>query len=82
MQKHRSPIPGNIRRYRRFRGMTQKALASRLAIDPATLSKYEHGQTKVPAEVLVTIAHILRVPLTTLTEPAEADALPVTTAAE
>ena len=36
-------LANQITRYRLSRGVTQKALAKRLGIDPCTLARWEHG---------------------------------------
>jgi DNA-binding XRE family transcriptional regulator len=49
----------SIKRWRMFRGFKQEHLASKLGISRITLSKYENGRTKVPANTLCQIAKTL-----------------------
>lgn len=43
---------GRLRAARKAAGLSQTAFAARIGIDPQTLSRYELGKMRVPAEVL------------------------------
>lgn len=52
-----------VRKLREDRGWTQEELAQAIAIEPATLSRYETAKKAFPLDVLRRIATSLRVPL-------------------
>ena len=52
-----------MRKLREDRGWTQEELAQAIAIEPATLSRYETAKKAFPLDVLRRIAASLRVPL-------------------
>ena len=52
-----------VRKLREDRGWTQEELAQAVAIEPATLSRYETAKKAFPLDVLRRIAASLRVPL-------------------
>ena len=52
-----------VRKLREDRGWTQEELAQAIAIEPATLSRYETAKKAFPLDVLRRIAASLRVPL-------------------
>jgi transcriptional regulator with XRE-family HTH domain len=52
-----------VRKLREDRGWTQEELAQAIAIEPATLSRYETAKKAFPLDVLRRIATRLRVPL-------------------
>jgi transcriptional regulator with XRE-family HTH domain len=52
-----------VRKLREDRGWTQEELAQAIAIEPATLSRYETAKKAFPLDVLRRIATNLRVPL-------------------
>jgi transcriptional regulator with XRE-family HTH domain len=56
-------LGGRIRKLREDRGWTQEELAQAVAIEPATLSRYETAKKTFPLDVLRRIAASLRVPL-------------------
>jgi transcriptional regulator with XRE-family HTH domain len=56
-------LGGRIRKLREDRGWTQEELAQAIAIEPATLSRYENAKKTFPLDVLRRIAASLRVPL-------------------
>jgi transcriptional regulator with XRE-family HTH domain len=56
-------LGGRIRKLREDRGWTQEELAQAIAIEPATLSRYENAKKAFPLDVLRRIAASLRVPL-------------------
>lgn len=57
----------NIRRYRRFRDMSQKELAKAVGYaTKSSINKIEAGEASVPIPRLTQIANVLRVPLQTL----------------
>jgi transcriptional regulator with XRE-family HTH domain len=56
-------LGGRIRKLREDRGWTQEELAQAIAIEPATLSRYENAKKTFPLDVLRRIAGSLRVPL-------------------
>jgi transcriptional regulator with XRE-family HTH domain len=56
-------LGGRIRKLREDRGWTQEELAQAIAIEPATLSRYENAKKTFPLDVLRRIATSLRVPL-------------------
>ncbi len=56
-------LGGRIRKLREDRGWTQEELAQAIAIEPATLSRYETAKKTFPLDVLRRIAASLRVPL-------------------
>ena len=59
-------LGGRIRKLREDRGWTQEELAQAIAIEPATLSRYENAKKTFPLDVLRRIAASLRVPLAQL----------------
>ena len=52
----------NIALYRRYRGMTQGALAERIGIDQSHLSKIENAGIGVSMDLFFAIAETLQVP--------------------
>jgi transcriptional regulator with XRE-family HTH domain len=56
-------VGGRIRKLREDRGWTQEELAQAVAIEPATLSRYENAKKAFPLDVLRRIAASLRIPL-------------------
>jgi transcriptional regulator with XRE-family HTH domain len=56
-------LGGRIRKLREDRGWTQEELAQAIAIEPATLSRYENAKKTFPLDVLRRIAASLRIPL-------------------
>lgn len=56
-------IGGRVRKLREERGWTQEELAQAIAIEPATLSRYETAKQSFPLGVLRRIAASLRLPL-------------------
>lgn len=56
----------NIRTLRRERGFSQEELASQLHVVRQTISKWEQGQSVPDAGMLVQLAEILEVPVSTL----------------
>lgn len=57
----------NIRKYRRFRDMSQKELAKAVGYaTKSSINKIEAGESSVPIPRLTQIANVLRVPLQTL----------------
>ncbi len=56
-------LGGRVRKLREDRGWTQEELAQAIAIEPATLSRYENAKKAFPLDVLRRIATSLRVPL-------------------
>ncbi len=56
-------LGGRIRKLREDRGWTQEELAQAIAIEPATLSRYETAKKAFPLDVLRRIAASLRLPL-------------------
>lgn len=52
-----------IKEYRKKKGITQDALAARIGINRATISKYESGAISPPMEQIVKIAQVLNTPL-------------------
>jgi len=56
-------LGGRIRKLREDRGWTQEELAQAIAIEPATLSRYENAKKTFPLDVLRRRAASLRVPL-------------------
>ena len=57
-------LGGRIRKLREDRGWTQEELAQAIAIEPATLSRYENAKKTFPLDVVRRIAASLRVPPT------------------
>lgn len=49
---------GNLRRFRRERGLTQKELAQKLGLSTSTIGGYESGQRKPDIKTLVRIAEL------------------------
>jgi predicted transcriptional regulator/DNA-binding XRE family transcriptional regulator len=62
----RAPIGRTVRRLRLEQSLSQQALATRLGISASYLNLIEHDQRKVTASLLIKLAEILRVDLTTL----------------
>ncbi|MBE6922983.1 MAG: helix-turn-helix transcriptional regulator [Ruminococcaceae bacterium] len=56
----------NIRTLRRKRGFSQEELACQLHVVRQTISKWEQGQSVPDAGMLVQLAEILEVPISTL----------------
>jgi transcriptional regulator with XRE-family HTH domain len=54
---------------RRARGLTQEALAAALAIEPATLSRYEQGRVALTVPILLQLAQQLDISALQLLEP-------------
>jgi transcriptional regulator with XRE-family HTH domain len=70
-------LGARVRRFREERGWTQEELAQAIAIEPATLSRYETAKQAFPLEVLRRIATSLRLPLIHLiAEPQAGTAAP------
>lgn len=58
----------NVRRYRRFRGMTQAELAVQLGYkNKASIGKIENGDSDLPLSMAQKIADVLRVDIMVLT---------------
>jgi predicted transcriptional regulator/transcriptional regulator with XRE-family HTH domain len=62
----RAPIGRTVRRLRLEQSLSQQALATSLGISASYLNLIEHDQRKVTASLLIKLAEILRVDLTTL----------------
>lgn len=56
-----------LRSLRQERGWTQRALAARLALGEAQLSRYENGTREIPLQTLMRAAKLFRVALETFT---------------
>ncbi len=57
-------IGSRLRDMRNKRGLTQKALAERINKSVSAISGYESNLQTPPTDVLISIAHVLHVPLT------------------
>ena len=67
----------NIRKYRRFRDMSQKELAKAVGYaTKSSINKIEAGEASVPISRLTQIANALRVPLQALMENIPDDGMP------
>lgn len=67
----------NIRKYRRFRDMSQKELAKEVGYaTKSSINKIEAGESSVPIPRLTQIANALRVPLQALMENIPDDGMP------
>ena len=67
----------NIRKYRRFRDMSQKELAKAVGYaTKSSINKIEAGEASVPISRLTQIANALRVPLQALMEKIPDDGMP------
>lgn len=67
----------NIRKYRRFRDMSQKELAKKVGYaTKSSINKIEAGEASVPIPRLTQIANALRVPLQALMENIPDDGMP------
>jgi transcriptional regulator with XRE-family HTH domain len=62
----------NVRLWRLTRGLTQAQLAERLGVTFQQLQKYEVGATRIGTGRLVTLAAVLRIPMTALFEGTDA----------
>lgn len=54
-------IGANLRRYRKFKGLTQLELAAAVDTSATMVQKYEHGQTRIAASTLYAFAKALDV---------------------
>jgi DNA-binding XRE family transcriptional regulator len=70
----RLAVGARIARERRARGWTQARLAEAVEIESSTLSRYECGVRVPPLHVVLDIARVLRVPLSTLLDVPEGPA--------
>lgn len=59
-------ISDNIRRYRKEKGLSQEEMAVKLHVVRQTVSKWENGLSVPDAEVLINMASLLEVPVSTL----------------
>lgn len=57
-------VPVYVREMRNRRGLTQKELAERINKSVSAISGYESNVQTPPTDVLVSISHVLHVPLT------------------
>lgn len=68
----------NLRETRKFRGMTQSEIASRLNISTSTYGDYERGRTEPDLQTLREIAIILDVSIDYLLDKSESDVIKLT----
>ena len=61
---------------RRSRGLSQRELARRLEVSPATMSAVENGRTSITAARLTRVAEVLGAPVEELLAPAPVDSAP------
>jgi len=51
---------GNLRKFRKARGLTEAEVAEAIGISPTTLGRYETGKAMPRADVLLNIAVVLQ----------------------
>src|SRR5687767_5977124 len=72
LEKERHRIGKKVRVLREQRGLTQAELSARLAMSQARLSLIEHGKASLTAEQFLELLRLLRVSISTFSEPTSA----------
>lgn len=66
-----------LRLARQYRGFNQRELASKLSVEPSTISRFENGILSPSGEVLQQVAEITELPLEFFSQPDRVYGLPV-----
>lgn len=59
-------IPNTLKRYREVTGLSQKAIAERIGVDPTWLSRWESGSTLPNLISAIRISVVLNIPVNEL----------------